>query len=497
MNNYFEYDWVVQHNSQITFAGVLLKHFDAIAKKHHWGSGTKESYAKDYEKNILPRLKDWPLSEYTAEDYKQLIYDLSKEKHYKNTTLQHYWHLIECVTDFAVQNEGLKNPFWGVHTGEVLTPKNVEQREETVPPRSLDPVMVWKMAKLIYQSVPESGEQTGLAFLMEDALRLKEAAGATYGDFYSYKDGETIPKVYIHNSTSGQTRNLRDGLKTDNGYRTAIISSKLALLLEEKQRRIVEVFSQENTDATHGITDIHRVPIVHDKDDFFRHCASLQLTAAFRKLFSQVGYSEKDFLLLQNIVNSQEFAEAVKRVTPGELGFAEERDPSAYGWRRYWNTEMHILGSRPEDRQFGMGHKIENPSVRRSDYRNEDLLRRLEEKMNLRPYVNPAVLDQKTIETSCYESSNAFNQAFALPNKKGKLVIEFTGYDLLAPGTLSMTIPDGTIVSGSMYTQPLEGPIENSPNVIYDYLETHRRARDQAEAEENNKIAPEHEPDNE
>lgn len=131
-----------------------------------------------------------------------------------------------------------------------------------------------------------------------------------------------------------------------------------------------------------------------------------------------------------------------------------------------------------------MGHRIENSDVKRSDYRNEDLLGRLEQKMNLRPYVNPAVLDQKTIETSCYESGNAFNQGFALPNKKGKLVIEFTAYDLLAPGTLSMTIPDGTIVSGRVYTQPLEAPIDQSPNVIYDYLETYRRARDQVQAEE-------------
>lgn len=35
MNNYFEYDWAVQCNEQITFAGVLLKYYDAIAKKYH------------------------------------------------------------------------------------------------------------------------------------------------------------------------------------------------------------------------------------------------------------------------------------------------------------------------------------------------------------------------------------------------------------------------------------------------------------------------------
>lgn len=483
MNNYFEYDWAVQFNGQITFAGVLLEHYDAIAEKYHWGTGTKGSYAKDYEKHILPRLQGRPLSEYTAEDFEQVIYAISSEKHYEYSTLQHYRRLIKRVITFAILKEGLTDPLWGVYYDEVLTPKDVAQREETILPRSLDPVMIWKMAKIIYNAVLASGEQTGLAFLLENGLRLKEAAGATYGDFYSYKNGETIPKVFIHNSTSGQTHNLRDGVKTDNGFRTAIISHMLTLLLEEKQKRTEEILSQENTDSSRGITDISRVPMVHDKNDLFRHCASPQLTAAFRKLFTQVGYNEKDFLLLQNIVNSQEFAEAVKRVTPKELGFAEEKDPSAYALRRHFNTEMHILGVLAEDRQFAMGHRIDNPNVKRSDYRNEYLLGRLEQKMNMRPYVNPATLDHKTLKTSCYENDNVFNQEFEIPNKKGTLVIELTGYDLLTPGTISLKAPDGTIIKGKAYTQPLETPLEQSPSVIYDYLETYRRARDQVRTE--------------
>ena len=491
MHNYFEYDWAVQCNGQITFAGVLLKYYDEIAARHHWSAGTKESYAKDYENNILPRLQDRPLAEYTAEDYRQLIYDLSEEKHYKSGTLQHYWHLLKCVTAWAVKNEGVQDPFWGVFAGEKCTPKDVAQREDTTLPRSLDPVMVWKMAEIIYNAVLESGEYTGLALLMESGLRLKESSATTYGDFRSFKDDETIPKVFIHNSTIGQTHNTRDGLKTDNGYRTAIISNKLALLLEEKQKCTEAMICRENTDVTHGITDICWVPMVHDKNDSFRHCASPQLTAAFRKLFTQVGYNEKDYLLLLNIINSEEFAEAVKRVTPKELGFAEEKDPSAYALRRHFNTEMHILGVMPEARQFAMGHKIENPKVKRSDYRNEDLLRRLAKQLNMRPYINPSALDNKTIKTSCYESDNVSNQDFEIPNKKGTLVIEFVGYDLLAPGAISIKAPDGTVISGKVYTQPLETPLEKPPSVIYDYLEPYRRAWDKVRAEKEAEVGQE------
>ena len=67
--------------------------------------------------------------------------------------------------------------------------------------------------------------------------------------------------------------------------------------------------------------------------------------------------------------------------------------------------------------------------------------------------------------------------------KKGTLVIEFIGYDLLTPGTISLKVPDGTVISGKAYTQPSETPLEQSPSVIYDYLETYRRARDQVRAE--------------
>ena len=481
MHNYFEYDWAVQCNGQITFAGVLLKHFDRIAAKHHWSVGTKESYAKDYENNILPRLQDRPLAEYTAEDYKQLIYDLSEEKHYKSGTLQHYWHLLKCVTACAVTHEGVQDPFWGVYAGEKCTPKDVAQREDTTLPRSLDPKEVWMMAENVYAAVPESGEQTGLAMMMEDGLRTKEPTATTYGDFQSTKNAEAIPKVFIHNSTIGQTHNIRDGLKTDNGYRVAIISKRLARLLEKK-RKCAEA-ALASADSASGITDISRMPIVHDKNNLFRHCASQQLTVAFRKLYNKVGYSEKAFLMLQNIVDSPEFAEAVKRVTPKELGLAEEKDPTAYAWRRHFNTELHILGAKPEDRQYGMGHKIENSDIDRSDYRNDDLLKRLAKLMDMRPYVNPSILDREIIKTTCYEDDNIRDQIFEIPNQKGTLVIEFIGYDLLTPGTISLKVPDGTVISGKAYTQPLETPLEQSPSVIYDYLETYRRARDQVRAE--------------
>ena len=483
-NNYFKLPWTTHLNTQITFAGVAIKYFDEFAKKNKWGEITKAQYAKNYEDNLFPRLQEHALSEYTAEDFEQIIQNLSTEKCYKYSTLQHYRRLVKHVIAFAVQNEGLANPLWGVYFDELLVPKDVAHREKTTLPRSLDPVMILKISRIIYASLLESGVRTGLALEMECGLRPKEAAATTYGDLRSYKDGESIPQVFIHNSTIDQTHDLRDGVKTDNGYRTAIISDILASSLEEKKENTKKLIYPNSAASDQGITDISRAPMVYEQKNSFRHCSSTQLSAEFRKLLAQVGYDPKEYLLLQNIVNSQDFIEAVKRVTPKELGFAEERDPSSYSLRRQLNTEMHILGMIPEDRQFTMGHNIENPDVKRSDYRNEDLLSRIAQRLNMRPYVNPSVLNRKTLKTCCYKNDNINYQDFELPNRKGTLVIDLICFDLLNPGEITLTFPDSTCISGKIYTESAEPLIGHSPNVIYDYLELHRRARDRVQAEE-------------
>ena len=93
-----------------------------------------------------------------------------------------------------------------------------------------------------------------------------------------------------------ESSHIRDGLKTDNGYRVATISGRLARLLEKKRKHAEAALA--SADPTSGITDISRMPIVHDKNNLFRHCASTQLSTEFRKLYAQDGYSEKYFLQL-------------------------------------------------------------------------------------------------------------------------------------------------------------------------------------------------------
>lgn len=62
---------------------------------------------------------------------------------------------------------------------------------------------------------------------------------------------------------------------------------------------------------------------------------------------------------------------------------------------------------------------------------------------------------------------------------------------MLTPGAISIKAPDGTVISGKVYTQPLETPLEQSPSVIYDYLETYRRAQDEVRAEKEAEVEQE------
>ena len=66
-----------------------------------------------------------------------------------------------------------------------------------------------------------------------------------------------------------------------------------------------------------------------------------------------------------------------------------------------------------------MGHDIENTDVKRSDYRNEDLLNQTAKLMNMRPYVIPAILDREIIKTTCYEDETFGIKHLKFQTKKG------------------------------------------------------------------------------
>ena len=474
-------NWIIQYDGKPTFFGILSKYFDQMGERYRLNQATRESYAKEYERHILPKINSKPLESYTGEELEQVITDIMNSgTDYAQSTLKHYRLLIKRVVDIAVQEEGMKDPLWGLPFGEVTTPKEVEEQERKTLPKSLTPLQQCSIGEAIYAAAVDAGDMLGLMLTYESGLRLKESAGVSIGDFIKPLPAQNFSHVAVHNATIAQSHKRHGKVKTSNGYRLGILGPRATAILyrqiEEIQKRIDK--GDIVLDANGMVPEISAMPIASSRKDPLAPCSSPQLSSAYRIALRNAGYENEEFLAAQRIVESDEYIEAERRVTPKELGFADEKDPSAYSARRQYCTDMHIVGCVQDERQFAMGHRIENPAVDRRDFRNEDKLRALAEKLNKRPVINPQVLEPNEIkmEGASYQNPDFHNETIRIPAKKGKYIIRITSNEPLTPATATFAFPKQMNARCKYYQHQSSAQQRREVNILNDYYEAFRQA---------------------
>lgn len=476
-----ESNWIVQCDGKLTFFGVLQKYFDDIAIKYRLSSCTREGYAREYEHHILPLINEKPLEDYSAEDFEEIIslIDINRKGN-APSTLKHYRQLIERVIDCAVEKEGMKNPLWGVLFEEITTPKQVEEREKRTMPKSLTPLQHIVLGEHIYNAADSFGQAIGHILTYECGFRMKESAGCSVGDYQDQQSDRDFTCVAVHTSTIKQGHERQDKLKTANGHRIGILGPRATQKISNKIAMLHKMVSSEeivlDPDSTTPV--IEAIPLANASGDLLIPCSSHQLSQGFRHLIRDAGYDHKDYVAAQRIVESKEFLEAEESVTPTELGFAAERDISAYVLRRQFCTDMHIVGCTKEERQYAMGHKIDNPSVDRRDFRNSDRLDKLGDKMLKRPSVNPDVLKPKQInmEGESYHNPDFHTETITVPAKKGKYIIRITSHEAFTPAVATITIPEGTEMNCQYRERKSHLPQRQVVNVLNDYYNEYGRA---------------------
>ena len=384
--------WALMIDSKPTYFGVYVKYYDDICKKYILCASTAESYAKECEKYIVPRLNNRSLEGYTAEDFERILEDIAlSEKPRAQSTLLKYRRHIMRVIEMAVEREGMRDPLWGVEFMPSTTPGHIEQREKMTLPKSLTVQQQCQIGEAIYLDAAKSGEKMGLMLTYEAGLRPKEVAGASFGDFQMC-DGYGI--VALHTSTIGQGHERHGKLKTRNGYRMAVFSedaSRIILERKERTQRALAAYAAVMNERE-TVPAISMAPIAGRVDKPLSPYSSVQISKVYRTLLRDIGYNNQDFLAAARVVESDEFEAAESKSTPEELGFAKVKDPTVYINRRQFCTDMHIVGCMPEERQYAMGHRIDNPSVDRRAFRNEDMFMTLGDKLNKRPSVNRSAL---------------------------------------------------------------------------------------------------------
>lgn len=481
-------NWSVQVDNKPTFFGVLWKYFDEIAKENRWGPNTQVLYAGQYEKRVLPRLSSLPLECYTAEDFKRVIAEIScEEKINAPSTVEHYRNLIKCVIEEAVREEKMKDPLWGTPFSSVTTPKQVQEQEKKKLPKSISVAQHCALTVGVYKKAPASGEGKGLLLCYETGVRPKESAGSSIGDFKEPQLGGDFSCIAIHSSTIGQGHQRRDKTKTPNGYRMCILGPVGTELLRDKVETIRGMIESGDLQLPPG-SPMEAIPIANIPADWLTPCSSQQLSQAFRTLLRDINYKSEEYLAACKVVESEEFQEAVRRITPKELGFAEEKDPSAYILRRLFCTELHIVGCSRPQRQNLMGHVIEDPAVERRDFRNEDQLATLVQLLNKRPGTNRKVLEKTvvTMDSQVYQNEDFHSETIRIPAQKGKLVIRISSHESLTSVNASFTFPEGFRGVCEYRQQRTLASQRQDANVLNDYYDAFRKAYAEMENREMN-----------
>lgn len=465
--------WAVMIDNKLTFFGVLYKHFDAIADAHHLKQSTRNEYAGEYERHILPRFQNHPLEAYAAEDFEAVIQNIaSAGDGCAESTLQRYRMHIKRVIAMAVQHEGMRDPLWGVVFDEVLKPKQVGQRERRTLPKSFTAQQQCAIGEVIYQSAAEFGDNVGLMLSYEAGLRPKESAGVTYGDLWEFGDYGVLA---IHTSTQGQSCKRHGKLKTKNGYRMTVLGSRAVDIINIKKAETSRLLDREKGNSAAIMT----APIAGKKDDPLQPHSSTQLSKAFRTILQDVGYDSEEYMAATRVVESEEYADAVRKVTPSELGFADERNPTMYIQWRQFCTDMHIVGWNADQIQYAMGHRIENTAIDRRDFRNEDKLKELGEQLNRRPSVNREVLNQEccTVSGTQLRNNDFHDVRIRVPMQKGKIIIRASSHEALTPASVKISLPPNVhAVSCKYYAREDASPQNKEVNVLNDYYDDFRKA---------------------
>ena len=327
-----ENEWITAYDGKLTFCGVLAKYYDKIAVKYKLSSGTQKNYAKDYENHILPHLQDLPLEEYDGEDFEEAIAKINSNGHFAKSTIQRYRRLIKRVIEAAVEYEGMRNPLWGDEFKELLTTRDVEEKEDLALPRSMPLAMQVRLVEKIRKDALTSGEARGLMICMDTGSRLKEAAAVSVADHRLPFRDLNCSELALHNSTVGQSSDRHAKMKTANAYRIVVLGPDASTILNARVAEIQDMIASGkiSLDENSSIPSIEEIPLVSKDDNHLLPCSSPMLTKAFKRLLQEVGYDEKDVVAATRLVESEEFQNAVKELTPAELGFTNEKDMTAY-----------------------------------------------------------------------------------------------------------------------------------------------------------------------
>ena len=466
-------------DGELTFFGVLCEYYDEIAK--HWSPETRESYGRDYEDFILAHVDDQPLSYYTEADYYEHVIDQirnggtrrSKEDKFSESVINHFRFLIRRVISVGAEKNVCSNVLWGTKfrdrdDGEKLTSAEADEQQRLRTQRSIMPQQMYKILNQIFTDVQQHGVKIALLLMCIFGLRNKEACGVWFEDIMEIPGHPGCYVLVVHSSMKGRTRFRKTGGKTDNMYRMIpipkIVHDYLMIRKQFVAEKLEELYVQKAGNTKRY--NIDRLPIACNGDKWWEGCTSSQVTVAGRDLFRQINYSEEEYRLAEDESSFD------------DSGFPNQKAPTAYLFRREFCTSLYAMGLIPEEIQYLMGHKLNNPEYSRRYFRNHDILSLLYKKTCRRPLnVISDIQDEPIIVTnSSLEIKNVSEQEIRIPCDGNRWRCRAVCNQLSDVVTITVNPPEALKVSVIYEQQKSYAKCKETVDVIRAYRKIYRKS---------------------
>ena len=480
-----------------TFAGVLFR--DDVFKfitdtgyNDKWGDSTAYSYLVMALTYVFPGLEGKSMLEITKQDFEKIIDDVI---HYraKHRDLYKARADLQCKENIkrlimrvckACDKLGIcKDPMYGssYKIGLEGTEGDVANNSRVVP-KSIKPEIEYMIAEQLFtkDTVCGDGEVLGVAIMDATGFRENEACAVQFKDLKPFICDPQYMYLVMYKSAKGRRdRTTKYSGKTMNANRLMPIPDKLKkLLLLRIDFLKSKGFKRE---------EIDKMPIACHGQDYLVACTPEELgTAGTDLLRSLQGFSDELEVVLEYI--DRDIKEAVR----GEDGIDysnEEKDPTAYLFRRNFGTHLTALGFTKVEKEYLMGHEMVSDTDRRNFYNNEDLLYRLARRLHERPYLNyeskDGVIDYSTIEGKL-EIKDANDVMISLPANEKNYVYDLRLKEKDPNGGLKVTFfnekPDEVRLEGRYTTEGVSDTNTNPANNLTFYKEVYRRAAEKMKA---------------
>ena len=463
-------------DGQLTFYGVLIDHYSEISKD--WNDETKEEYGKHYDKLILPHFVENPLKYYNDVSYFDEIISFIKksgtirnsEATYSEERLQHFRFLMRTVVDTAASHGICDNVLWGTQyknneiTADLPAEKDKKLRLDTR--LYLTTSEMLRILSDIYVDIKQAGIKFALLLMCIFGLRNKEACGIWFEDIMEIPGHPGHYVLVVHSSTEGRTRFRKTGGKTDNMFRMIPIPPAVYEFLMERKKYILSLLDIANKDLPKRKQYIiDRMPIACNGDKFWEACTSVQVTAAGRDLFRRIEFSENAFLLAEEESGFD------------ASGYRNQKSPTAYIFRKEFCTSLYALGFTPEEIQYLMGHKINNPEFSRQHFRNSDILINLYNKLVRRPLREAS----NTTDVICASEqrlliNDTTDVTIKIPCDGHKYRVRIYNKHLSDSPSISIIVPDDTNFVATIDQQAIKSKPEKTVSVLENWRqEVNRR----------------------